>query len=235
MNRLREWMSNETRAFWTITAVACLVVALIAYFVGQVWVGKYIAQKQDTEKTLQLPTSAPEARNITLATGPVVRIYERAPTEAEIRDAGAQQLEEVVTTSPDEETPSSGTSEGTVRDEGPYAEGSAESAPSEIRSSKGEMPAGSEEAGSSTFSSGDSGRASRWATTAGSYKDRRNAEQVSESLAEQGIEARVRSVEVGGETYYRVQVGPFDSKSAAQSASEKVRAAGYPSQVVREP
>jgi cell division protein FtsN len=61
---------------------------------------------------------------------------------------------------------------------------------------------------------------------AGSFKTKENAEKAS-TLLGPIAPVDVAPVEVGGEVYFRVRVGPFADEGAAQSALSRVTQAGY--------
>jgi len=51
---------------------------------------------------------------------------------------------------------------------------------------------------------------------AGSFQGRSRAERANVALSEKGVTGLLTSVDVDGDTYYRVRVGPYDSRSEAQ-------------------
>jgi rare lipoprotein A len=61
---------------------------------------------------------------------------------------------------------------------------------------------------------------------AGSYKNKANADKVRLELA-QLAPVEVAPIEVGGETYFRVRVGPFKGDAEAAAALARVTQAGY--------
>ncbi len=231
MNRIKQWLSGETATFWGIVVALCLLAGLLSYLIGRDWVGKYLAQQQEARASSELraaaATSSASVSNISL--GPTVIIREREPTEAEKRELGMAGTE-----NPEAAADSGQTGPG---EEPPAAEPEATPDEGDEPSTATEGPAEDREPAATPSEPAPAARAAThsWVTTAGSYRDRRNAEQVAQSLAAQGIRAEVQAVEVRGETYHRVRVGPYDSRSAAERASDEVRAAGYPSQVLREP
>ena len=61
---------------------------------------------------------------------------------------------------------------------------------------------------------------------AGSFKSKENADRASVALG--GIApVDIAPIDVGGETYFRVRVGPFSNSEAAESALSRVTKAGY--------
>ena len=68
---------------------------------------------------------------------------------------------------------------------------------------------------------------------AGAYGRSEDAEQQRAKLAMLGLEARLTEREQAGRTVYRVRVGPFDRKEAADAAKEKLNDAGIDSALVR--
>ena len=64
------------------------------------------------------------------------------------------------------------------------------------------------------------------AIQAGSFKNRENAERARVTLAEIGP-VDVTEVDVGGETYFRVRVGPFADEIEAAATLPLVTEAGY--------
>ena len=50
---------------------------------------------------------------------------------------------------------------------------------------------------------------------AGSYLSRSRAEEANVSLAKAGVTGRITSVNVSGETYFRVRIGPYEAKAEA--------------------
>ena len=68
---------------------------------------------------------------------------------------------------------------------------------------------------------------------AGAYAHTEDAEQQRAKLAMLGIESRVTEREQSGRTVFRVRVGPFDKKEAADAAKERLNDAGIDSALVR--
>jgi cell division protein FtsN len=68
---------------------------------------------------------------------------------------------------------------------------------------------------------------------AGAYGRPEDAEQQRARLAILGFEARVTEREQSGKTMYRVRVGPFDRKDAADGAKERLAGAGVEAALVR--
>lgn len=229
MSRIKQWFSRETATFWGVVLALCLLIGLVSYLIGRQWVGKYLAQQEEARTSNELRTAqATASASVSgISLGPTVLIRERPPTEAEKRELGMAGTEEPATTPESEEA---------GPEEGPGAgEPEVSSDEDDESSTAPEGPAESEEPADRSSEPAARTSAENWITTAGSYRDRRNADQVAQSLASQGIRANVQTVQVRGETYHRVRVGPYDTRSAAQQASDKVQAAGYPSQVLREP
>ena len=61
---------------------------------------------------------------------------------------------------------------------------------------------------------------------AGSFKNKENADKARTTLAALGS-VEVTPIDVGGNVYYRVRVGPFSPASATQTALAKVKGAGF--------
>jgi cell division protein FtsN len=229
MSRIREYLSSEAVRFAAITVCACLLVGILSYFAGRNWVGKYLAQQQAEREKLELQTPVLEAKASPTSLGPMVVIREREPTEAERRELGIEQ-EQVSQESSAPQRLGEGEQAAEEADEQagkPSEESATESPPAE--------PARAEKVPPSPPPREASPTASGWITTAGSYRDSRNAQQVVTNLAAQGVQAGVQVVNVRGQTYHRVLLGPYTTKAEAEAAAETVRAAGYPSQVMREP
>jgi cell division protein FtsN len=53
-------------------------------------------------------------------------------------------------------------------------------------------------------------------------------------LALQGFVANVQSVNVGGQTYHRVRLGPFHSATDLESTKQRLSAAGIPAIALKE-
>jgi cell division protein FtsN len=68
---------------------------------------------------------------------------------------------------------------------------------------------------------------------AGAYGRTEDAEAQRAKLAMMGMEGRITEREQSGRTVFRVRVGPFDKKAAADGAKEKLDAAGVESALVR--
>jgi cell division protein FtsN len=67
---------------------------------------------------------------------------------------------------------------------------------------------------------------------AGAYSQQEEAEQQRARLAIIGYEARLTEREQAGRTVYRVRIGPFDKKTDAEAAREKLTGAGVDAAVV---
>jgi len=224
MRRLAEWTKTEGFAFAATTAILALLIGLGAFFAGRLWIGRYIAEHERTAPTQTLPQpSEAAATQPTPATlSPRVVIREREPTEAERRAIAEE------TGQPPAEQTETGSAEGTVPEVPASSAAAPEASPSAGASETVRSGA------SADASSPSSGSAGSWTATAGSYRDRRNAEQVVANLQAQGLEADIQAVTVRGQTFYRVRAGTFASKGDAEAAARKVEAAGYPSQVLGE-
>jgi cell division protein FtsN len=61
---------------------------------------------------------------------------------------------------------------------------------------------------------------------AGSFKNKENADKARTTLAALGS-VEVTPIDVGGNVYYRVRVGPFSPTSATKTALAKVKGAGF--------
>jgi cell division protein FtsN len=68
---------------------------------------------------------------------------------------------------------------------------------------------------------------------AGAFAKPEDAEQQRARLAMMGYEAKVTEREQSGRTVYRVRIGPFPVKDAADGAKDKLAAAGVDSALVR--
>lgn len=68
---------------------------------------------------------------------------------------------------------------------------------------------------------------------AGAYRTPADADAQKAKLALIGMDARVSEREVGGRTVYRVRMGPFEDKSAAERARAKMDANGIDNTLVR--
>jgi cell division protein FtsN len=68
---------------------------------------------------------------------------------------------------------------------------------------------------------------------AGAYSRAEEAEQQRAKLAMLGLSAKITEREQSGRTWYRVRVGPLDSKDAAAQAQQKLQAASIEADLVR--
>ncbi len=232
--RTRTWFRSETFIFWGATLAICAVVAAVGYHVGRNFVGKYLAGETEQTRTINQPLApepvSPEEVRKRLA--PEVVVIDREPTEAERLALGVDESEqpeeqagedtEDQEQAAEESEPASEQAEaGQPAEQPEAAEGQDEQAAAE-----GPVPVGG---GPVQPSSG-----AKWIATAGSYKERSNAEQVVAALAAKGIQAHVVEVTVHGEKYHRVVVGPFDGVTEANAVASVIKSAGYPSQVMQQ-
>ncbi|MES1954763.1 SPOR domain-containing protein [Salinisphaera hydrothermalis] len=65
-----------------------------------------------------------------------------------------------------------------------------------------------------------------WVVQVASFSERGNAEDLAKNLKGQ-FPASYTPGQVNGKTWYRVNIGPFDSKQAAQSAADRLAKAGH--------
>lgn len=73
----------------------------------------------------------------------------------------------------------------------------------------------------------------KWAVQAGSYANERNARAVERKLAKRGYHAYISRYHKSGRTYYRVRVGPYADRAAAERVVSGVaRAFGGRAEVV---
>ena len=62
----------------------------------------------------------------------------------------------------------------------------------------------------------------------GAFPNASAAETQKAKLAMQGFVANVQTVDVGGQTYHRVRLGPFRSATELEATKQKLAAAGIP-------
>jgi cell division protein FtsN len=60
----------------------------------------------------------------------------------------------------------------------------------------------------------------------GAFPNAADAETLKAKLALQGFVANVQSVNVGGQTYHRVRLGPFRSATQLESTKQRLSSAG---------
>lgn len=65
----------------------------------------------------------------------------------------------------------------------------------------------------------------RYILQAGSSRNGADAERLRASLALQGMVAQVQPVNINGETWHRIRVGPFASRTEADAAQRQLHAA----------
>ena len=68
---------------------------------------------------------------------------------------------------------------------------------------------------------------------AGSFRQRAEAEALKGELALLGVVAHIQEVSVGGETWYRVRIGPLPSASAGRALQARLREAGVTTLLLR--
>jgi len=68
----------------------------------------------------------------------------------------------------------------------------------------------------------------------GAFPDPAAAEAQKAKLALQGFVANVQTVDVGGQTYHRVRLGPFRSATELETTKQKLAAAGIPAIALKE-
>ncbi len=68
---------------------------------------------------------------------------------------------------------------------------------------------------------------------AGAFTRADDAEAQRAKLALLGMDAKITEREQAGRTVYRVRVGPFDARAQADTAIDKLQAAGIDSTLVR--
>ncbi|MBC7289199.1 MAG: SPOR domain-containing protein [Armatimonadetes bacterium] len=240
----RSWasvLSNETVLFWSITLVICAIVCAAGYGFGRAFVDKYMAGNPSRLEARAVSTPEPgttqvRPRPIT----PEVVVLDREPTEAERIELQLPPPEEPVPQEPEAE-----------RSTEPQAEQGAEPAPAPavspgVQRGPETQAQPSRPAPTASPAPGPASQtpapqpqqpqppASSWVATAGSYRDRANADQVAAALSAKGLDATVQSVTLRGETFHRVVVGPFASREDAEKASAQVKYSGYESQVLRQ-
>jgi rare lipoprotein A len=70
-------------------------------------------------------------------------------------------------------------------------------------------------------------RPARFAVQLGSFASRTGADRLRESLEREGTDAGIDELVVGGQTYYRVRVGAYADRGAAQAAAHELAERGY--------
>jgi len=68
----------------------------------------------------------------------------------------------------------------------------------------------------------------------GAFPNAADAEALKAKLALQGFVANVRTVNVGGQTYHRVRLGPFQSAMALEAVKQRLAKAGIPAIALKE-
>lgn len=68
----------------------------------------------------------------------------------------------------------------------------------------------------------------------GAFPDAADAETLKAKLALQGFVARVQTVDIGGQTYHRVRLGPFQSAIALEAVKKQLASAGIPAIALKE-
>jgi len=71
-----------------------------------------------------------------------------------------------------------------------------------------------------------------FAVQVGAFTDRERADALRRALEREGVVAGVGEAAVAGEVYYRVRLGPFANRPAAEAAAGRLAAAGYPALVL---
>lgn len=66
----------------------------------------------------------------------------------------------------------------------------------------------------------------------GAFTARARAEALRDAVSRDGAEATIAETAVGGETFYRVRVGAYPDRAAAQAAAQRLAARGYRALVV---
>lgn len=79
-----------------------------------------------------------------------------------------------------------------------------------------------------------SGGGSGYLLQVGAFPDPAAAEAQKAKLALQGFVANVQTVDVGGQTYHRVRLGPFRSATDLEATKQKLAAAGIPAIALKE-
>ncbi|HET8551876.1 MAG TPA: SPOR domain-containing protein [Gammaproteobacteria bacterium] len=75
-----------------------------------------------------------------------------------------------------------------------------------------------------------------WVVQAGSFANRDNAQRLTNRLKQKGFEAFILQAKSGGQTVYRVRVGPVDARRQAEKLAPAIAAAsGGPTEVVSNP
>jgi len=69
--------------------------------------------------------------------------------------------------------------------------------------------------------------AARFAVQVGAFAERARAEGLRQSLARDGDAATISPVEVGGDTFFRVRLGPYADRPSAQAAARRLALHGY--------
>ena len=67
----------------------------------------------------------------------------------------------------------------------------------------------------------------------GTFRNPVNAQRAARNIARMGMPARIGKRKQGGQTYLRVQAGPFKGTRAMQSAMNRLRGAGYRDAIAR--
>lgn len=71
-----------------------------------------------------------------------------------------------------------------------------------------------------------------WAVQLGSFGDEENAQRLVRRVSAIGHSPAITTYRANGRVMYRVRIGPYATRDAAQSAASALAAAGFPAQVV---
>ncbi len=71
-----------------------------------------------------------------------------------------------------------------------------------------------------------------FAVQVGAFAVRARAESLREALARDGVVTTISEADVGGDSFFRVRLGPYADRQAARAAAERLAARGYRAVVV---
>jgi DedD protein len=76
--------------------------------------------------------------------------------------------------------------------------------------------------------------ASGWSVQLGSFAERPNAERLASEVGSQGFTAYLEPMKKSGRTFYRVRVGPRDTRDQATELASGLAKVGYSGQVIQQ-
>lgn len=154
-----------------------------------------------------------------------------APVDPEASQAAAPPAKPTPAVSPDAGSSQSGTDSGSDTGANSTSNNTDSATPPAGASGDGNTDSTGSSGDSEAGQDGNSGGPATFRVQAGSFAAAKNARTLADALRDRGYVASTRAERDGDKTVYKVQVGAYRTRAAADKAAQDLQSTGYPAYV----